>query len=97
MIDTNRLSQEQQWGLAFAAQQANVAISAANDGKPENEQQALFTPESYAEFVMKSACDSYYAQLVAFKKANALAMFDAMTPEEQAALVEQLGVPPVLS
>jgi hypothetical protein len=96
MIDTTKLSQEQQWGLAFAAQQANAAIEQANSGKPESEQQALFTPESYAEFVFRGACDSYYAQLIDFKKASALALFNAMSPEEQAALVDQLGIPPVL-
>lgn len=97
MIDLTQLSQEQLWGLQFAVLQANAPIQAANDALPEGEQpQALYTDASYAAFVFKSACDSYYQQLVDYKKKNALAMFDSLSPEQQAALVEQLGIPDVL-
>ncbi len=97
MIDLTQLSQEQLWGLQFAVMQANAPIQAANDALPEGEEpQALYTDASYAEMVFKSACNSYYQQLVDYKKKNALAMFDSLTPEQQAALVEQLGIPDVL-
>lgn len=56
----------------------------------------LFTPQSYIENVIRMAADSYYKQLVEEKKRNALAMFDALSSQEQAALVAQLGIPDVL-
>jgi hypothetical protein len=94
MINTTQLTQEQQWGLAFATQQANAAIESANETREDK--QPLFTPESYAEFVMRAACDSYFAQLIDFKKQAALKTFDSLSPEEQAALVAQLQIPDAL-
>lgn len=97
MIDLTQLTQEQQWGLQFVAMQANEPIQAANENLKEDEEpKPLYTPESYAEMVFRSACDSYYQQLVAFKKKKAEEMFNSMTPEQQAALVAQLGIPDVL-
>ncbi len=96
MIDVTQLTQEQQWGLAFAVQTANAAIETANEPKAEEDKQPLFTSASYAGVVMRSACDSYYQQLITFKKTNALAMFDALSSEEQAAIISQLGIPDVL-
>lgn len=87
MIDLTQLTQEQSWGLEFVVQQLN-------EGKPEGEQPT--TVQEYADSVFKSACDSYYSQLLKHKKDMALAMFDALSPEEQAALVAQLGVPDVV-
>lgn len=87
MIDLTKLTQEQSWGLAFVVQQLN-------EGKPEGE--APTTVQEYADNVFKSACDSYYSQLLAHKKSMALAMFDALSPAEQEALVAQLGVPDVV-
>lgn len=97
MIDLTKLSQEQQWGLQFVAMQANEPIQAANENLKEDEEpKPLFTAESYAEMVFRSACDSYYQQLLAHKKKKAEQMFDALSPEQQAALVAQLGIPDVL-
>jgi hypothetical protein len=96
MIDTTQLTQEQQWGLAFAAQQANATIEASNANLAEADRQPLFTLESYAEFVFRSACDSYYAQLIAHKQSLATERFNQLSPEEQAALLAQLQVPNVL-
>lgn len=97
MIDLTELSQEQLWGLQFAVLKANEPIQASNESLPEGEDpKPLFTDASYAAMVFKSACDSYYQQLIAYKKQNALAMFDSLTPEQQQALVDQLGIPDVL-
>jgi hypothetical protein len=107
MIDLSQLSQEQQWGLSYACLQANKPLIAENEqitngnnSLPEGEEhkplKELFTDQSYIENVIKMACDSYYKQLVEEKKRNALAMFDALSPTEQAALVAQLGIPDVL-
>lgn len=107
MIDLTKLTQEQVWGVEFACMEANKPIQTeneqttnANANLPEGEDpkplKPLFTPKSYLEHVIGVACDSYYAQLIAYKKKNALAMFDALSPEEQAALIEQLGIPDVL-
>jgi len=106
MIDLNQLTQEQRWGVDFATLEANKPIQTENeqikasnasakqaDKKPLKE---LFTPQSYLESVMRSACDSYYKQLVDFKKKSALQMFDSLSPEQQAALVAQLQIPDVL-
>lgn len=87
MIDTTKLTQEQQWGLTFAVKQLN-------DAKAEGENDV--TPQEYAERVLRGACDSYYAQLIQYKTNSALAMFAAMPPEQQAALIAQLGIPDVL-
>ena len=106
MIDLSQLTQEQRWGVDFATLEANKPIvteneqiTASNASLPVGEQKPLkdlFTSQSYLEHVIKSACDSYYAQLVEFKKKSALQMFDALSPEQQAALVAQLQIPDVL-
>jgi len=107
MIDLSQLSQQQLWGVEYATLQANKPIIAENEqitssnaNLPEGEEakplKDLFTSQSYVESVIRSACDSYYKQLLDYKKQNALAMFDALSPEEQAALVAQLGIPDVL-
>jgi len=97
MIDLSKLTQEQLWGLQFVVLQANAPIQSANESLPEGEEpKPLFTDASYAEMIFKSACDSYYQQLVEHKKKSALQMFDALTPEQQAALVQQLQIPDVL-
>ncbi len=106
MIDLLQLTQEQRWGVDFATLEANKPIQTENeqitqsnaslpeaDKKPLKE---LFTSQSYLETVMRSACDSYYKQLIDFKKKSALQMFDSLSPEQQAALVAQLQIPDVL-
>lgn len=97
MIDIAQLTQEQLWGLQYVTQEANKPIVAANENLKEDEEpKALFTPESYAEMIFRSACDSYYAQLLEQKKKSALQMFDALSAEQQAALVQQLSIPDVV-
>jgi len=106
MIDLSKLTQEQRWGVDFATLEANKPIvteneqiTASNASLPDADKKPLkqlFTAQTYIESVMRYACDSYYKQLIEFKKKNALAMFDALTPEQQAALVAQLQIPDVL-
>lgn len=104
---TTTLTQEQLWGVQYVLQYVvNPAITAENQqiaqrnvGKQEADQEALkplHTEESYIQFVINSAADDYYKQLLQYKKDNALKMFEGMTPEQQAALVTQLGIPDVL-
>lgn len=104
---TTTLTQEQVWGVQYVLQYVvNPAITAENQqiaqrnvGKQEADQEALkplHTEESYIQFVINSAADDYYKQLLQYKKDNALKMFEGMTPEQQAALVTQLGIPDVL-
>jgi hypothetical protein len=111
MIDLNQLTQEQQWGVDFATLEANKPIVTENeqitqsnaslpeaDKKPLKE---LFTPQSYLEHVIKSACDSYYAQLVAHKKKTVEQTFDSLSPEQQAfvihAMQQYIPIPDVLT
>ena len=106
MIDLSQLTQEQRWGVDFACLEANKPIvteneqiTASNASLPEADKKPLkelFTSQSYLEHVIKSACDSYYKQLIDHKKKSALQMFDALSPEQQAALVAQLQIPDVL-
>jgi hypothetical protein len=106
MIDLTQLTQEQQWGVGFACLEANKPIvteneqiTASNASLPEADKKPLkelFTAQSYLDSVIRSACDSYYKQLIDFKKKSALQMFDSLSPEQQAALVAQLHIPDVL-
>ena len=107
MVDLTQLTQEQRWGVDYACLKANEPIVAENEritqennnlpaGQSPKPLKDLLTAQSYIDKVLKSACDSYYKQLIDFKKTNALAMFDALSPEQQAALVAQLNIPDVL-
>lgn len=104
---TVNLTQEQVWGVQYVLQYVvnppitaeNEQITQRNQGKEEADQESLkplHTEESYIQFVMASAADDYYKQLLKYKEDNALQMFKGMTPEQQAALVAQLGIPDVL-
>lgn len=106
MVDLTQLTQEQRWGVDYACLKANELIVAENQritqenaSLPDDQKKPLkplLTSQLYIDSVVRSACDSYYKQLIDFKKTNALAMFDALTPEQQAALVAQLNIPDVL-
>lgn len=84
MIDLTELTQEQRWGLQFAL------LQSIQEGEPSK------TEQQYADQVFALACDSWYAQLIEAKKAKAFELFDALTPEQQAQLVEQLQIPNML-
>lgn len=101
------LTQEQIWGVQYVLQYVvnppiiaeNEAITAANEGKPVDQQtplKELHTEESYIQFVIGMATDDYYKQLLKYKKDTALNTFDNLSAEEKAALVAQLGIPDVL-
>jgi hypothetical protein len=110
MIDLTQLTQEQQWGVDFACLEANKPIQTenkqitqSNASLPVSEQKPLkdlFTSQSYLEHVIKSACDSYYSQLVAHKKKSVDQTFDALTPDQQAfviqAMQQYIPIPDVL-
>jgi len=110
MIDLSQLTQEQRWGVDFATLEANKPIqteneqiTASNASLPEADKKPLkelFTSQSYLESVMRSACDSYYAQLVAHKKKTVEQTFDALTPDQQAfvihAMQQYIPIPDVL-
>ena len=104
---TTTLTQEQVWGVQYVLQYVvnppiiaeNEQITERNLDKEEADKEALkplHTEESYIKFVISSAADDYYKQLLKYKKDNALKMFEGMTAEQQAALVAQLGIPNVL-
>jgi hypothetical protein len=97
MVDLTKLSQEQRWGLAYATKLANDATNASNLGEPSGDQRPSLTEQQYADSVFRAACDSYYASLLDYKKKNALQLFDALSPQQQAALVAQLQIPDVLT
>lgn len=87
MIDLTQLTQEQQWGIAYATQVCN---SQRPEGTPE-----VQTIE-YATNVFRSFCESYYQLLLERKKELAISQFNALPPEQQQALLDQLQVPDVL-
>ena len=80
----------------------NEKITADNEGKPEDEQQALkelvtlYTEESYMEFVIRGAADSYYSELYNTKKKMFEQTLSSLPPEQLAAFAAQFGVPDVL-
>jgi hypothetical protein len=96
VIDTTQLTQEQQWGLTYAMRLANETIEAENSNKPVEEQSPMLTESDYAEQILRGACDSYYSALLEAKKKMAWERVNAMTPEQQAALLAQLEVPDIL-
>lgn len=80
----------------------NEKITAENKGKPEEEQQALkelvtlYTEESYMEFVIRGAANSYYSELYNTKKKLFEQTLSSLPPEQLATLAAQFGVPDVL-
>lgn len=107
MVDLTQLTQEELWGLQYARQtanepivQKNVEIEARNAALPEGEQpeplEELLTDQTYITGVLRKACQSYYKNLIARKEQLALDMFRALSPEEQAALVQQFQIPDII-
>lgn len=80
----------------------NEKITADNEGKPEEEQQALkelvtlYTEESYMEFVVRGAANSYYSELYRAKEENFKKTLSSLPAEQLDALAAQFGVPNVL-
>ena len=84
MIDLQQLTQEQRWGLAYAALRSNEANG------------STLSDSEYAEAMFRSACDSYYAQLEMYKERIAVQIVRSMPPEQREQLIQQIGVPDVL-
>lgn len=94
---TTTLTQEQLWGVQFVIQTINAEIQAKNEQLRDDEEPTpLYTPESYIKYVIGMAADSYYKELIEYKKKSALQMFEGLSLEQQAALVAQLGIPDVI-
>ena len=101
------LSQTQQWGIAYLLQlynaeseRYNATVADRNRFLPRDqpllEERALLDEEAYVAKRIAEIADQGYQQLIAFKEQEALRLFRAKSPEEQAALVQQLQIPDVL-
>ena len=101
------LSQTQQWGIAYLLQlynaereRYNATVADRNRFLPRDqpllEERPLLDEETYAAKRIAEIADQGYQQLIAFKEQEALRLFRAKSPEEQAALVQQLQIPDVL-
>ena len=101
------MTEQQQWGLAYLTQLHNDGVAQRNANLVERNRfvprdQPLMEPEeelSVEEYVAKRTVElanQGYQQLISFKEQEALRLFRAKTPEEQAALVAQLEIPDVL-
>jgi hypothetical protein len=103
----DQLTQEQQWGWAFELQQHNAAITEANarlaepnsllpEGEEPQEPTPLATMDEYLLLRLQQIGNAGYEAIIRIKEQRALAMFRALTPEQQAALVAQFQIPDVL-
>jgi len=103
----DQLTQEQQWGWAYLLQLHNEQISKQNDaleeansilpeGQAPIEPQPLFTIEQFLAMRLARIGDDGYRQILRVKEQQALAMFYALSPEQQDALIAQFNIPPVL-
>lgn len=94
MVDITKLTQEQMWGLEFVVSQRNAEIKAQNDAIPEGSDQEptpLFTRTGYLEFVLKSWCDDYYRQCLAYKERTNVELAKQLPPEVIESLLQQFG------
>ena len=101
------LTQEQQWGWAYLHQEhgklidrQNAAIDEANSLLPEGvDPQPYVIKPTLEQFVgqrLAAIGDEGYRQILRVKEQAALQMFYSLSPEQQAALIEQFQIPPVL-
>lgn len=94
---TTTLTQEQIWGVQYVLQYVvNPEITRQNEALEEADKKPLYTIESYIQHTIGVAANSYYDQLLKYKEDSTIQMFKSMTPEQQAAVVAQLGIPDVL-
>jgi|688.fasta_scaffold649362_1 hypothetical protein len=107
MVDLTQLTQEEVWGIQYARQSANKPIQARNaeiearnanlpEGSTPEPLEELLTDQQYIDGIVRKCCQSYYSQLIAEKEQLALNMFRSLSPEEQAALVQQFQIPDIV-
>lgn len=82
-----QLTQQQQWGFAYAAKLRNELPGA---------QKTNWTAQEIAAERLAECGDSLYADLENFKWGLARQLYNSATPEQQAALLQQFGIPDVL-
>lgn len=106
-MNLSDLTQEQQWGLAYEVKLLNDQVDAQNEqitnqnkyiprDQPEIPLKTKQTVEQYAMSKLAELGNNGYIQLLAYKEQQALNMFRALPAQQQAALVEQFGIPDVL-
>ena len=106
-MNLSDLTQEQQWGLAYEVKLLNDQVDAQNEqitnqnkyiprDQPEIPLKTKQTVEQYAMSKLAEMGTNGYRNLVAYKEQQALNMFRALPAQQQAALVEQFGIPDVL-
>jgi hypothetical protein len=86
-MDLTFLTQEQLWGLQYATQNHNAEL-------PEGVEP--LTVEAFTENVIRDVAENHYRNLISYKEQLALAMFRALPPEEQEALIAQFQIPDVI-
>lgn len=107
IVDLNELSQTQRWGLQFMLKKINDGINLENqnitnynnnllEGGIPIDLIPLKTEQEYANEYIQSYCNLLYIDLVEYKKQVALQLFDSLSPEAQAQLVQSLGIPDIL-
>lgn len=106
-MNLSDLTQEQQWGLAYEVKLLNDQVDAQNEqitnqnkyiprDQPEIPLKTKQTVEQYVMARLGEMGNQGYARLISYKEQQALNMFRALPAQEQAALVEQFGIPDVL-
>ena len=106
-MNLSDLTQEQQWGLAYEVKLLNDQVDAQNEqitnqnkyiprDQPEIPLKTKQTVEQYAMSKLAELGNNGYRQLLVYKEQQALNMFRALPAQQQAALVEQFGIPDVL-
>lgn len=107
MIDLLQLTNPQRWGLQFMLKKINDGITQENinitnynnnllEGESPKDLISLKTEQEYADELFRNTCNLFYKDLVEYKKQIALTMFDSLSPEAQAQLVQNLGIPDIL-
>ena len=66
----------------------------ANSERPSEE--VALSDQQYADQLFSMACEAWYERLLAEKKRRALELFEALPPQQQEAILNQLQVPDVL-
>lgn len=87
-----QLTQEQQWGFAYAAQQRNDYNESLNNDSLRTD----YTAEEMALERLAEVGNVLYREIEDRKWQIARQMFDAGTDEQKNALLAQFGIPPII-